>query len=427
MALLYVNRELGAISPADLFVGELSLDGDISPIRGVVSICHMAQKKGYSRVFIPEGNQLEASIISDIHIVPVRTLSQVHQILEDVIPAPKLTRQIQPTRRQTIDFQDVKGHLLAKRALEIAAAGHHNVLLLGSPGSGKSMLLKRMPSILPDLTIDEAISSFKLKSISGKKQAHNFSLNRPFRAPHYSISYAGLVGGGQSPLPGEISLAHNGILFLDEIAEFPRQVLEVLRQPLEDHQVTICRANFTVTYPAKFMLVAAMNPCPCGYRLDSKTSCQCSATQCQKYWKRISGPILDRIDIIFDIPRMGREALLETPPQPKDPYRSIAIKKRILQARATQRNRQGRAMNGHLSANELDEHCRLSTEIKAYLGTTLDKGKLTGRSLHKIIKVARTVADLEESQDIQLPHIMEAFQYRKVDFFFPKSGVVSEG
>jgi magnesium chelatase family protein len=396
-----------------LFVGELSLNGDIKPIRGAISICHAAAQLGYTHLVLPYDNASECSLIEAITLVPVKNMQDIQHFLENRYTFPNIAPKTAETHPITHpDFKEVMGQSAAKRALEIAAAGGHNVLFIGPPGSGKTMLLKRLPGIMPELTMDECIETTKIHSIALKSGLkHVFNTQRPFRTPHHSVSYAGLIGGGSNPMPGEISLAHHGILFLDELPEFPRNVLEVLRQPLEDKKITISRANASIEYPADCLFVAAMNPCPCGYYGDTKTSCTCHKEQIKKYWKKISGPILDRIDLILTVPRLNKTDLFHTPSD-NDAYASTSIKARVLKARETQTCRQN-TTNGNLTAGDIQTVCPITPDIQEVLASAIDKGLLSGRSYTKVVKVARTIADLEHSDAIKLGHVMEAIQYRK--------------
>jgi magnesium chelatase family protein len=417
-----VNEE--ALNDAVL-IGELGLDGSVRPVSGILPIAIWARQNGKRRLIVPAANTREAAIVGDVDVYPVHTLADVLVLLADI-------EQIEPVREDPrtilgqpidsgIDFGDVKGQAHVKRALEVAAAGGHNVILVGSPGSGKTMLARRMPTILPSLSVDEALEVTKLYSVSGMlPSGAALVTQRPFRSPHHTISNAGLTGGGTIPRPGEVSLAHNGVLFLDELPEFNRNVLEVLRQPLEDGQVTIARAAAALTYPARFTLVAAMNPCPCGFFGDTVKACTCSQNAVTSYLSKISGPLLDRIDIHIEVPRLKHEELI-APPAGES---SAAIRARVEQARAVQRERfaseKDSALavthcNAHMSARQIQHHCAVSGDALALLRAAIDQMNLSARAYDRILKLSRTIADLAGEESIGIAHIAEAVQYRALD------------
>ena len=398
------------------FLGEVSLDGKIRPVPGVLPMALCAKKAGIKRLFVPAENAAEATLAQGPAIFPVATVSQVAAILNRQAEAVEEPIWVpEKAKENLLDFKDVMGQLQAKRALEIAAAGSHNVLLIGPPGSGKSMLSKRLPSILPDMTRDETLEVSQIYSVLGMLTAKQpLITQRPFRSPHHTISNAGLVGGGTNPKPGEISLAHKGVLFLDELPEFRKDTLDLMRQPLEDGTVTISRVNGATTYPAEMMLVCAMNPCKCGWYGDSSGRCTCSKTAVQAYRSRISGPLLDRIDIIIEVPAVPYDDLRRrTEAEP-----SSAIKQRVDAARQRQTQRYGEnsgLCNARMGPSELRNFCQLDEETSDMLKQAFEVMGLTARSHDRILKVARTIADLEGSENIQMHHVAEAIQYRNVD------------
>lgn len=427
IAILAADEQLPTMRLGDyMLMGELSLDGSLQPINGVLPMALCAKQAGFRGFIVPEANAQEAAVVNGLEVIGAHHLTEVIEFLAG-------RQEIQPTTvdmqgefnlqaySTDLDFSDVRGQENVRRALEIAAAGGHNIIMVGPPGAGKSMMAKRLPSILPPLTLDEALETTKIHSVAGllnkKTGGHQTALitQRPFRSPHHTITDVALIGGGTTPHPGEISLAHNGVLFLDELPEYKRSALEVMRQPLEDRHISVSRAKMAVDYPANFMLVAAMNPCPCGHYGDPTHTCTCTPGQVHRYLSRISGPLLDRIDLQVEI-----AAVPITELQKKEPGESsAAIRERVLRARAIQaerfKNDEGVHCNAQMSSRMLRQYCQLGPEEEEILMSAMERMHLSARAYDRILKVARTIADLEDCEQINISHLRQATQFRNLD------------